>query len=44
MCYMLFKMWDMYMDVIMNITEYNSAYIWVYLEKTELEKTKFRPM
>ena len=29
--HMLFKMWDMCIDVIMNITVYNSAYIWVYL-------------
>ena len=26
---MLFKIWTMYMDAIMNITVYNSAYIWV---------------
>ena len=31
LCYMLFKIWNMYMDDIMNITVYNSAYIWVYL-------------
>ena len=24
---MLFKMWEMYVDVIMNITVYNSAYM-----------------
>ena len=23
-------MFDMYMDVIMNITVYNSVYIWIY--------------
>ena len=28
---MLFKIWDMYMDVIIYITVYNSAYIRVYL-------------
>ena len=33
---MLLKIWNMYMDVIMNITEYNSAYISVYLLNTNL--------
>ena len=33
---MLFKIWDTYMDVIMNITVYNSAYIWVYLLNAKL--------
>ena len=28
---MLFKIWNMYMDVIMNITVYKSADIWAYL-------------
>ena len=34
--YMLFKIWDMYMDIIMNITVYKSAHIWVYLLNTKL--------
>ena len=29
-------MCDMYMDAIMNITVYNSAYIWVYLLNAKL--------
>ena len=33
---MLFKIWDMYMDVIMNITIYNSAYVSVYLLNTKI--------
>ena len=28
---MLFKMWDMYTDAIVNITVYNSAYIFEYI-------------
>ena len=28
---MLFKMWDMYKDAIVNITVYNSAYIFEYI-------------
>ena len=34
--YMLFKTWNMYMDVIMNITVNKSAYIWVYLLNAKL--------
>ena len=26
---MLFKFWDMYMNVLMNIAVYESAYIWL---------------
>ena len=33
---MLLKVLDMYMDVIINITVYNSAYICIYLLHTEL--------
>ena len=33
---MLFKIWNIYMDVIMNITVHNSAYIWVYLLNNKL--------
>ena len=33
---MLFKMWDMYMNAIVNIILYNSAYIWEYLLNTKL--------
>ena len=33
---MLFKIWNMSMDNIMNITVYNSAYIWVYLLNAKL--------
>ena len=42
---MLFKIWDTYMDLIMNITVYNSACIWqaLHIKLGELEKTKFRP-
>ena len=29
-------MFDMYMDVIMNITVYNSVYIWIYNLNTKL--------
>ena len=36
LCYMLFKTCIMYMDVIMNITVYNSAYIWLYLLNAKL--------
>ena len=45
LCYILFKIWDTYMDLIMNITVYNSACIWqaLHIKLGELEKTKFRP-
>ena len=33
---MLFKILDVYMDVIMKITVYNSAYISLYLLNTKL--------
>ena len=33
---MLFKNWDMYMDIIMNMTVYNSAYGRVYLLNAKL--------
>ena len=33
---MLFKIWNMSMDDIVNITVYNSAYIWVYLLNDKL--------
>ena len=33
---MLFKIWDIQMGVIMNITVYNIAYIWVYLLNAKL--------
>ena len=33
---MLFKIWNMSMDDIINITVYNSAYIWVYLLNAKL--------
>ena len=33
---MLLKICGMYMDVIKNITVYNSSYIWVYLLNAEL--------
>ena len=33
---MLFKIGDMYMDVIMNITAYNSAYMRAYLLNAKL--------
>ena len=33
---MLFKMWDMGMDAIMNIIVYNSAYIWAHLLNVKL--------
>ena len=44
LCYILFKIWNMYMDDIMNITVCNSAYIWVYLLNAKLwvtPKAKF---
>ena len=34
--YMLFKIWDMYMHIIMNMTVCNSAYVWVYLLNAKL--------
>ena len=32
----VFKIWNLYMDIIINITAYNSEYIWVYLLNTKL--------
>ena len=33
---MICKIWDMYMDLIMNINVYDGAYIWVYLLNAKL--------
>ena len=36
MCYILFKIWNISMYDIMNITLYNNAYIWLYLLTAKL--------
>ena len=36
MCYILFKIWNISMYDIMNITLYNNAYIWLYLLNAKL--------